>query len=148
MADCKVQRPRLAPRSRAGASDLSPTARVLEWGRASQGRHRLPCPRSTSLLIDGRAAPGTLGWSVAGGLGFQTWVGGDFWGFHHGGAVGRMWASALGRRGAPDAGRLSAWPSDMTPRTVWSMPVETPVREKVLEALVGRYVWDGQAEAQ
>lgn len=28
-------------------------------------------------------------------------------------------------------------PSDMAPRTVWSMPVETPVREKVLEALVG-----------
>lgn len=39
-------------------------------------------------------------------------------------------------------------PSDVTPRTVWSVLVETPVRGKVLEALVGRCVWDGQGEAQ
>lgn len=36
--------PRLAPRSRAGASDLSPRLGVLEWGRASQGPAPAPVP--------------------------------------------------------------------------------------------------------
>ena len=35
-------------------------------------------------------------------------------------------------------------PSDVTPRTVQSVLVETPVRGKVLEALVGRCVWEGR----
>lgn len=36
--------PRLAPRSRAGASDLSPRLGVLLWGRASQGTAPAPVP--------------------------------------------------------------------------------------------------------
>lgn len=56
----------------------------------------------------------------------------------------QLWAGV----GAPDAGRLSAWPLRRDAQSSLVHASGGPVREKVLEAQVGRCVWEGQAEAQ
>lgn len=56
----------------------------------------------------------------------------------------RLWANV----GAPDAGRLSAWPLRRDAQNSLVQASGDPCEGKVLETLVGRYVWDGLGEAQ
>lgn len=94
-----VQRPGL-PEAEQGLL-TSPHGLGCWSGARPAGTAPAPMPL-VHIPSDRRQGLGTLGWADRWGPGFQTWVGGDFSGICHGGAVGRMWASALGRRGCSD----------------------------------------------